>query len=321
MVHLLLDAWTKGRQHSVSMFYAASTIVLASLLALYLLYQQSNGGSFFTLLSHCFSLTGYLPDWDRPSPPSLSVAVVTELCPACLSGTGGHCADLLPQMGIGCCIFRAWVIETQPILPAHLHLSLSSPGTKHQSRVLAGFLFGCITAHTPLKSSYSAMILVCTALSMHSDHMLSTKQGLPMFNQLAAWTILGASLLSAVRVSVYPRDNGKVALNLTMQVAIRLLPAMVLLSVSYEPLFLLSLARSITSLQSRPVSHLESATTLLLLLTASFFGLGNIASLAHFSLPSAFRFVTVFTVHNDCAPFAKDDFAPFTAFHVYRWQL
>lgn len=149
----------------------------------------------------------------------------------------------------------------------------------------------------PSSHVHSVITMVCTVLSMHSDYMLSTKQGLPIFNQLAAWTIVGASILSAVRVSLHSSDKsrGGGTTNLTMQVVVRLLPAMVLLSVSYEPLFLLSLARSLASLQSHSTSQLESATTLLLLLTASFFGLGNIASLAHFSLPSAFRFVTVFS--------------------------
>jgi phosphatidylinositol glycan class N len=158
-------------------------------------------------------------------------------------------------------------------------------------------------------------ILLCiVALSvLHSTNSsLAAMNGLPLLNQILSWaTSITAALLPALSSSTAAHRMASVVLGFT--------PGLVLLSVSYEPLFLAFLfaAMCIWPLMERMETEavkdtsaelagqplrpgnlsrkVRLAVTYLSLCTLSFFGAGNVASVASFEISSTWRFVTVFS--------------------------
>ena len=156
-------------------------------------------------------------------------------------------------------------------------------------------------------------LCIIALVVLHSTNAsLAAMSGLPLTNQILSWTVsISALLLPALSPSNAPQRTAAVVLGLT--------PGLVLLSVSYEPLFLAFLFASmcmwplmekletesakdasseLAGLPPRP-SNLSRkarlAVTYLSMCTLSFFGAGNVASVASFEISSTWRFVTVFS--------------------------
>jgi phosphatidylinositol glycan class N len=157
-------------------------------------------------------------------------------------------------------------------------------------------------------------ILLCfiALFVLHSTNAsLAAMNGLPLLNQILSWAIsITALLLPTLSPSNAAQRTASVVLGLT--------PGLVLLSVSYEPLFLAFLFAAMCMWplmekletecrdasvecfgQSPRPSNLfrksRLAITYLSMCTLSFFGAGNVASVASFEISSTWRFVTVFS--------------------------
>jgi phosphatidylinositol glycan class N len=148
---------------------------------------------------------------------------------------------------------------------------------------------------------------------LHSTNLsLASMNGLPLMNQILSWCISFAALfLPVLSPSNAPQRTASVVLALT--------PGLILLSVSYEPVFLafqfvaMCLWPQMEKLESEAAkdSHVEPAeqhspgsnlprkarlaVTYLSMCALSYFGAGNVASVASFEISSTWRFVTVFS--------------------------
>ena len=173
--------------------------------------------------------------------------------------------------------------------------------------------------HVSSRVKLPFLVLFASLITVHTDYSLSVKEGLPMVNKLASWVILSASICSAIigRIQLAFGHGQSMSSSSSM---LKLLPAMILLSVSYEPVFLLSFSLLLQHYSAS--SPYEAAIEMLLLLSMSFFGLGNIASLAHFSLPSVYRFVTIYSPFTMSALLLLKTILPIAALsHVHNAHL
>jgi phosphatidylinositol glycan class N len=157
--------------------------------------------------------------------------------------------------------------------------------------------------------------IVLCAISLfvlHSTNAsLAAMSGLPLVNQILSW---GGSIIALFLPALSPSN----AAQRTASVVLGLTPGLILLSVSYEPLFLAFLfaAMCIWPLMERLETECKDvsvesfgqpprpsnlsrkarlAVTYLSMCTLSFFGAGNVASVASFEISSTWRFVTVFS--------------------------
>jgi phosphatidylinositol glycan class N len=165
------------------------------------------------------------------------------------------------------------------------------------------------------KPAIMLQILLCIValFVLHSTNAsLAAMSGLPLLNQILSW---GASITALLLPALSPSN----AAQRTASVVLGLTPGLILLSVSYEPLFLAFLFAAmciwplLEKLESEAAKDaaVESfgqalrpgtlsrkarlAVTYLSMCTLSFFGAGNVASVASFEISSTWRFVTVFS--------------------------
>jgi GPI ethanolamine phosphate transferase 1 len=194
--------------------------------------------------------------------------------------------------GILCCIVgaAAYILAAGPKNVSDVLLSLKKPLFLLQ-------IVLCIVALVVLHSTNAS---------------LASMNGLPLLNQILSWVVsTTALLLPALSPTNAAQRTGSAVLGLT--------PGLVLLSVSYEPLFLAFLFAAmciwplmekleteaakdatvdIAGQPPRPSSLSRKsrlAVTYLSMCTLSFFGAGNVASVASFEISSTWRFVTVFS--------------------------
>ncbi|XP_060078334.1 GPI ethanolamine phosphate transferase 1-like [Ylistrum balloti] len=181
---------------------------------------------------------------------------------------------------------------------------------------------------TPSHHSYSInyVQLVLTALSVYivlsTSHSIQKKQGLPLINQVFSWLVLGVSLM-------IPLLSGTGVLHRLLTIMLAYLPVYLLLSISHEGLFVVTLSyllyfwlhlenRSsgqISQIKPKVESvdfvspllpeikqqrHLQledvrRAFYFVFLMLTGFFGTGNIASINSFEPASVYCFMTVFS--------------------------
>jgi phosphatidylinositol glycan class N len=173
----------------------------------------------------------------------------------------------------------------------------------------AEFLFAL---KKPVVMVQMSLCLVALFVLHSTNSSLAAMNGLPLANQILSWAVsIAGVLLPALSPSNAAQRTASVVLGLT--------PGLVLLSVSYEPLFLAFLFAAMCiwplmekleveaakdapfELSGQPprLSNLTRksrlAVTYLSMCTLSFFGAGNVASVASFEISSTWRFVTVFS--------------------------
>ncbi|XP_069112966.1 GPI ethanolamine phosphate transferase 1-like isoform X2 [Argopecten irradians] len=167
--------------------------------------------------------------------------------------------------------------------------------------------------------------IVLTALSVYvvqfTAYSIQRKQGLPLVSQIFSWLILGISM-------VIPIFSGTGVLHRLLTITLAYLPLYILLSISHEGLFVLTLCyllyfwlhlegtsgqhtgqaeqlHSVDFVSSLPIEgkqqrHLElqdfrRAFYFIFLMLTGFFGTGNIASINSFEPASVYCFMTVFS--------------------------
>lgn len=146
-------------------------------------------------------------------------------------------------------------------------------------------------------------LIVVAVVTVHSTHHhLVEKNGLPLLNRAAAWTVM---LISPVVATLSSPEFETRFLSVFQGLA----APYALLSVSYESIFLCVLGivlffwfrtehalhdgKRDATLSLR--SHVRMSLFYVLLIHVAFFGTGNVASLSSFELSSTYRFVTVFS--------------------------
>ncbi|KAM0793098.1 hypothetical protein ACM66B_000579 [Microbotryomycetes sp. NB124-2] len=159
---------------------------------------------------------------------------------------------------------------------------------------------------------------VCMAVTAGSAHSLQMKRGLPLFNQVAGWVILVASVLTPI---LHGRPRGQPFMERLLVLLFAFAPAFVILSLSYETLFYSTLCTTLVvwlqlectlAEARRPKSvsittqashvqhanitsdHIRIALFFLAFLHISFFGVGNVASISSFYLEPVYRLIPVF---------------------------
>eukprot|EP00727_Mastigamoeba_balamuthi_P010006 m51a1_g5628 putative phosphatidylinositol glycan, class N (903) ;mRNA; f:799195-802314 len=150
-----------------------------------------------------------------------------------------------------------------------------------------------------------ALLAVAVVVDIDSDRRQAKLQGLPLVNQVISWIVLGSALVPAPRSHVFDSLHA-----VFMQFA----PAFMILSVSYEALFLGLLWCLLTlwvliqvnsyggSIKATP-APVRSSNTLdlwnalfyMFFCYASFFCTGNTASISSFDIASVYRLTTVFS--------------------------
>ncbi|KAL7747757.1 Glycosyl phosphatidyl inositol anchor synthesis [Sorochytrium milnesiophthora] len=173
-----------------------------------------------------------------------------------------------------------------------------------------------------------ALIMVSAALVLNTNQSLSARTGLPLFNQIASWVVLGWSFSIPF---IYGRDRRQHYLLRLAIICFAFVPSFVFLSTSYEVLFYAVLCLAATAwmlieqqlyahqefgllhsgifdvgveqqppvdqLVGRPLAVKDARLALIFLLfiNLAFFGTGNVASLSSFTLSSVYRLITVFS--------------------------
>ncbi|KAI8360780.1 GPI ethanolamine phosphate transferase 1 [Blakeslea trispora] len=156
-----------------------------------------------------------------------------------------------------------------------------------------------------LVNTLSIVLVYFTALS------LENRQGLPVLNQYANWTIIG---VSSTFPFIYRGKTYDDYLARLLVICFAFTPVMTLLSISYELLFYVSFCNtlllwleverslyrgsspSVRGHASRSLRASDGRAVLLFLffINVAFFGTGNVASLSSFSLESVYRLTTLF---------------------------
>ncbi|KAI8968021.1 Phosphatidylinositolglycan class N-domain-containing protein [Mycotypha africana] len=148
--------------------------------------------------------------------------------------------------------------------------------------------------------AFSIILVKSTSDSIHR------REGLPPFNQIASWIVIGtSSLFPFVYRGKYDDYMGRL-----LTICFAFAPLMVLLSISYEMLFYVSFCTTVliwlevertlyknTQYASGRVLNagdMRSVLLFLFFIDVAFFGTGNVASLSSFSLESVYRFTTIF---------------------------
>ncbi|KAJ3022134.1 Glycosyl phosphatidyl inositol anchor synthesis [Thoreauomyces humboldtii] len=168
----------------------------------------------------------------------------------------------------------------------------------------------------------TVVALVSTLTTIDTTLRLRAKTGLPLLNQGIAWCVLGVAILIPI---LDGGRRGQHYLRRLVVIYLAFAPVFVFLTISYEALFYFSfsgliatwllLERVIHSETRADVPGTDSTATsavasrlprnlelsdlrvtaiFLLLSNVAFFGTGNLASVASFSLSSVYRFTTVF---------------------------
>ncbi|KAJ3107774.1 Glycosyl phosphatidyl inositol anchor synthesis [Phlyctochytrium bullatum] len=187
--------------------------------------------------------------------------------------------------------------------------------------------YGGITDVKPLPGSIpdGTMFIILFSIAIVNDtsYRLKQKEGLPLFNQVSSWILLG----SCIGIPIWDTaKEGHHFLRRIVVIYLAFAPVFILLSLSYEALFYglfsllliswLLLERRLYSFHSanplsddykdvskapaktqyRPIvsDDLRIAVFFLLFVNVAFFGTGNIASVSSFNLQSVYRFTTVF---------------------------
>lgn len=189
---------------------------------------------------------------------------------------------------------------------------------------------GSSPSTTRLTLAFVSVIVIASLLFLSSTHSLALKQGLPLTNQILAWSLLFVSLSF---IFFYPRTHSSVLVGLT-SVYLAVAPSFILLSIAYEVLFYAALALQLfawilvelqyfapsgTSNNNNkdsvsPISSHDARRAviyvcffllfllLFLMITmqiimcyVAMFGTGNVASISSFELSSTYRFLTVFS--------------------------
>ncbi|KAK4058189.1 Glycosyl phosphatidyl inositol anchor synthesis [Microbotryomycetes sp. JL221] len=161
---------------------------------------------------------------------------------------------------------------------------------------------------------------LCMAITAGSAHSLQQKKGLPIVNQVAGWAILVTSIVTPI---VHGRPRHQPYMERLAVILFSFGPAFVILSLSYEALFLTTLCTTLmiwlelecaldqsrrpttSQPQQRQSSivpeynnitfeHVRIALFFLAFLHISFFGVGNVASISSFYLEPVYRLIPIF---------------------------
>ncbi|KAF7728110.1 Glycosyl phosphatidyl inositol anchor synthesis [Apophysomyces ossiformis] len=148
-------------------------------------------------------------------------------------------------------------------------------------------------------ASVILVYLTSTSLQRH--------EGLPVINQILNWLIVA---VSSALPFVYRGSADEDYQARLLLICLAFAPPMILLSISYEVLFYvcfcgtallwLELERSlymenhVPGIRCLQASDWRAVVLFIFFLNVAFFGTGNVASLASFSLGSVYRFVTIF---------------------------
>ncbi|KAG0164960.1 Glycosyl phosphatidyl inositol anchor synthesis [Apophysomyces sp. BC1034] len=159
----------------------------------------------------------------------------------------------------------------------------------------------CLIQFQLLGNLASVVLVYLTSASLQRN------EGLPMINQVLNWSIIAvSSALPFVYRGSAEEDYQARLLLICMAFA----PLMTLLSISYEMLFYvcfcgtallwLELERAlykenrVSGVRCLQASDWRAVVLFMFFLNVAFFGTGNVASMASFSLGSVYRFVTIF---------------------------
>ncbi|CAG8567590.1 14753_t:CDS:2, partial [Acaulospora colombiana] len=154
------------------------------------------------------------------------------------------------------------------------------------------------------------LVVLSAVIVYDTTNKLRAKAGLPFVNQVVAWIILAATPFA------YGLRTPQHYLQRLSTIILAFSPLFVLLSISYEVLFYYSLSITLViwhqiekllfnfeqlspplkSRESRKLQLRDSRVSLIFLffIKVAFFGTGNVASLASFSLQSVYRLTTIF---------------------------
>ncbi|PJF17292.1 hypothetical protein PSACC_02911 [Paramicrosporidium saccamoebae] len=147
-----------------------------------------------------------------------------------------------------------------------------------------------------------AAIVLAAGLVYRADSLFAAKLGLPTVNQVAAWGLLAHSFLTPFLI-VPVQDPFERLLGLFLTFA----PGYILLSIAYPPFSYMTslgmsrystcvlLPRFSTSYKPFDATMQFLGINLVASLLLAFFGTGNMASIASFTLPSVYRLITVFS--------------------------
>ena len=149
-----------------------------------------------------------------------------------------------------------------------------------------------------------ALTLVSCGITVNTDQSLSRSEGLPPFNQVAAWSLSILSLLLPFLSS----NNFQVR---AQSILAAFATPLIFLSVNYEVLFysgilvafLFWMRQEKKKRKKDPnfkpglLSYSEFSTGLffIFLFNVAFFGTGNLATIATFELSSVYRFISIFS--------------------------
>lgn len=161
---------------------------------------------------------------------------------------------------------------------------------------------------------FAALLGLAAGTIYHADALFAAKLGVSQFSQQLAWIVLLLSLASPLLLA---RGCSTPSTRL-LAIFLGLAPAYVILSISYEPLFLTAFCAPLitwTVLKDRQGKALPASTSipdgkdnspldrmilflsykLVAYILLAFFGTGNFASISSFALPSVYRLVTRFS--------------------------
>ncbi|GAA5814692.1 hypothetical protein MFLAVUS_008191 [Mucor flavus] len=152
-----------------------------------------------------------------------------------------------------------------------------------------------------------AVIIVSIVLVYSTSVSLQRREGLPAFNQVASWVIIG---ISSIFPFVYRGPSNEDYLARLLVICFAFGPLMTLLSISYELLFYVFFCSTVliwlevernlydehrqSSARSLKASDGRAVLIFLFFIDVAFFGTGNVASMSSFSLESVYRFTTIF---------------------------
>jgi phosphatidylinositol glycan class N len=173
------------------------------------------------------------------------------------------------------------------------------------------------------------VIIASIVLVYSTSTSLKNREGLPVFNQVTSWAILGKCLfkqyswkpfctdirvlftaISSIFPFVYRGKTSDDYLTRLLIICFAFAPLMTLLSISYELLFYVCFCSTVliwleveralykgTRLslgRSLKASDGRAVLIFLFFIDVAFFGTGNVASMSSFSLESVYRFTTIF---------------------------
>ncbi|GAA5795205.1 hypothetical protein HPULCUR_000559 [Helicostylum pulchrum] len=152
-----------------------------------------------------------------------------------------------------------------------------------------------------------AVIIASIVLVYSTSVSLQRREGLPAFNQVASWVIIG---MSSIFPFVYRGPSNEDYLARLLVICFAFGPLMTLLSISYELLFYVFFCSTVliwlevernlydehrqSSARSLKASDGRAVLIFLFFMDVAFFGTGNVASMGSFSLESVYRFTTIF---------------------------